>query len=118
MWEIIFYKLPSGKLPVLEYLKNLDPKTKAKATRALDLLEQYGPAIGMPHVRMLDSAVSLYELRIPFGGQAHRILFSKDQNKLVLVHGFLKKSEKTPKKELEIGVNRTKDYLQRKGQKE
>ena len=98
----------------MEYLESLDARAKAKAVRSLDLLERYGPAVGMPHVRLLDSAIGLYELRVLFGGQAHRLLFVKDRNNLVFVHGFVKKSGKTPKKEIKTGANRAKDYRARK----
>ncbi|HID31264.1 MAG TPA: type II toxin-antitoxin system RelE/ParE family toxin, partial [Desulfobacterales bacterium] len=51
---------------------------------------------------------------VPFGGQAHRLLFFPDNGKVVLVHSYTKKSQKLPKKELKTAISRMKDYLRRK----
>lgn len=83
--------------------------------RTLDLLEKYGPAIGPPHVKRLEGTGGLYELRVPFGGQAYRLLFFLDGRKMVLAHGFTKKSERIPKREIQTAILRMKDYFQRQG---
>jgi len=114
MREIIFYETSAGNIPVAVYIKRLNVKAQAKVARALDLLEEYGPAVGAPHVKHLAGTGGLYELRVPFGGQAHRILFFLDGADIVLVHGFTKKADKIPKRELETAISRMKDYLQRR----
>lgn len=114
MWEIVLYETPSGACPVADFIAALDAKSQAKTARALDLLEEYGPSLGMPHIRPLPDTGGLRELRVPFGGQAYRLLFFSDGNSLVLVHGFAKKTHKLPRKELNIAVSRMKDYLQRR----
>jgi phage-related protein len=114
VWEIVFYKTPNGACPVADFIAVPDAKTQAKIARALDLLEKYGSSLGMPHVRALPDTGGLRELRIPFGGQAYRLLFFADGNTLVLVHGFVKKAPKLPGKELRTAAARMKDYLQRR----
>ncbi|WP_027719100.1 type II toxin-antitoxin system RelE/ParE family toxin [Desulfovirgula thermocuniculi] len=115
MREIIFYETPSGRHPVADYVSSLQVKAQAKVARALDLLQEFGPAIGQPHVKRLEGTGGLYELRVPFGGQAHRLLFFLDGSDIVLVHGFTKKSDKIPRKEIQTAALRMKDYFQRKG---
>ncbi|ACX52462.1 protein of unknown function DUF891 [Ammonifex degensii KC4] len=117
MREIIFYETPSGRCPVADYIAGLDARTQAKVARALDLLEEHGPAIGMPHVRRLEGTEGIFELRVPFGGQAHRLLFFLDGEKIVVVHAFTKKSSKTPKNEIQTAVLRMDDYLRRERRK-
>jgi phage-related protein len=114
MREIVLYQRPNGTYPVADFIAALDEKAQAKIARALDLLEECGPALGMPHVRPLPDTGGLRELRVPFGGQAYRLLFFTDGNSLVLVHGFVKKAQKLPRRELQTAVSRMKDYLQRR----
>jgi phage-related protein len=71
--------------------------------------------MGPPHVKHLGGG--LFELRVPFGSQAHRLLFFQDSKRIVLVHGFTKKSGKTPKKELQTALRRMRDYQQRRSQR-
>ena len=114
MWEIALYETPSGTCPAADFIAALDAKAQAKIARAIDLLEECGPALGMPHVKPLPDTGGLRELRVPFGGQAYRLLFFADGNSLVLAHGFIKKAQKLPRKEIEIAMSRMKDYLQRR----
>ncbi|MEW5762040.1 MAG: type II toxin-antitoxin system RelE/ParE family toxin [Bacillota bacterium] len=72
MREILFYETAAGNIPAAEYIGSLDAGTQAKVARALDLLAEYGPVMGPPHVKHLGGG--LFELRVLFGGQAHRLL--------------------------------------------
>jgi phage-related protein len=114
MREILLYETTSGNNPVANYIDGLDAKTNAKVARALDLLEEYGVAIGPPHVKPLPGTDRLWELRVPFGGQAYCLLFFPDGQKIVLLHGFTKKSQKLPGKELQTAISRMKEYLRRR----
>lgn len=113
MGKVTLYTSPSGRTPVADYIISLNPKSRAKVARALDLLEQYGSALGSPHVKPLKGTGGLYELRVPFGGQAYRLFFFPDGGDVVVVHAFTKKSEKTPKKELQIAISRMREYQER-----
>jgi phage-related protein len=98
---------------VAEFIASLKPDEQAKIVRAIDLLEEFGPQIGMPYVRHLSGG--LWELRVPFGGQSFRLLFFVEGNALVIVHAFSKKTPKTPLKELNTATTRMKDYKRRLG---
>jgi len=77
-------------------------------------LEEYGVALGLPHVKSLPGTDGLWELRVPFGGQAYRVLFFLDDEKIIFLHSYTKKSHKLPKRDLQTTISRMKDYLQRK----
>ena len=113
-WEIVFYRAPSGKQPVVDFLRSLRPAERAKIGRTFDLVEQFGPRVGMPFVRHLGS--DIWEMRTPYAGQTFRVFFFIDSNNLVAIHAIIKKTTKTPGKDVEIAADRMKDYLRRKGE--
>lgn len=70
---------------------------------------QFGWPVGMPLVRKLD--VDLWEVRVNLRGGAAQVLFTVVENAAVLVHGFLKKSQKTPKEDLDLARKRRNQVL-------
>lgn len=106
-WEIIFYVTESGQQVVYDFVKALDPISYAKTLRQINLLETYGADLGMPHVKPLGDG--LIELRVR-GKREVRIfyVFAKGRN-IYLLHGFIKKTQQTPKKELNIARDRQKE---------
>jgi phage-related protein len=114
--EIIFYTKPDGTRPVEDFLTSLQPEHLAKAMRVIDLLEQFGAALQRPHVAVVrfKKYAGLWELRIQSAGNASRILyFSVHKDIFVLLHGFIKKTDTLPVKELEIARKRKENYLER-----
>ncbi len=102
-FRIIFFESDRGEKYVEEIIKSLDPSTIAKVVHTIDMLEKFGPALGMPHSKKLTK--ELYELRIR-GKQELRIIYCFARNDIYLIHGFLKKSQKTPAKELSTAEKR------------
>lgn len=114
--EIVFYTRSDGTSPVEDFLASLQPGHLARAMRLIDLLEQFGASLQRPHVAAVrfKKYSGLWELRIQFSGNASRILyFSAHNNTFVLLHGFIKKTDALPVKELEIAKKRKEDYLKR-----
>lgn len=111
--EIELYQTAPGNQPVAKFIAGLKPGEQAKIARSFDLLEEYGPEIGMPYVKHLPGTGGLWELRVPFGGQSLRPLFFIASN--LLVHAFFKKTPKVPPKEITTAINRMKDYQRRSG---
>jgi phage-related protein len=120
MYEVKFYRDKSGKSEIVEYLDGLKEKgetskservNRDKILAYIGALEQYGTRIGQQIVKHIDG--SLWELR-PI---ANRIFFFywKD-NKFVLLHHFIKKSQKTPLREIEQARAKMKDFLERHGE--
>ncbi|OGF84895.1 hypothetical protein A2Z63_02185 [Candidatus Giovannonibacteria bacterium RIFCSPLOWO2_02_44_8] len=82
-----------------DFIKSLEKPAAAKILRTLDLLEMFGYELGMPHSRKISNR--LFELRIR-GTQEIRIFYTFYKNEAILLHGFLKKTEQTPQKEISI----------------
>ena len=115
--QIIFYESPNDECPVESFLDGLPVKHRAKAIRSIELLETFGTALTEPHVKRIQGQryKGLFELRVKFASDISRIFyFLYDGEKFILVHGFVKKTQKTPTKELEKARGRMMEFLGRK----
>lgn len=84
---------------VEKFIQNLERQTIARVLRTIDLLEFFGNELGMPHSRKIDGR--LFELRVR-GQQEVRILYVFHKDSAVLLHGFVKKSQKMPRRALQL----------------
>ena len=112
MFEINFYEKENGKIPVIEFLEDLDSKMRAKALKEIELLEEFGSNLREPHVKYIDKGI--FELRIKTGNNISRIFyffFTKED--IILTNGFIKKTQKTPTNEIERAIEYKKDYDRR-----
>lgn len=101
-----FYRLDSGREPVREWLKGLGPEDRRIIGEDIKDVEFSWP-IGMPLVRNLGDG--LWEVRSSLtGGRIARVLFAVEHGAMVLLHGFIKKSQKTPKQDLDLARKRKK----------
>ena len=115
MYDVLFYRDKNGKSEIEEYLyklqkeKNKDSKIKLnKITAYIDMLLKYGISIGEPYIKHLDN--DIWELR-PL---RNRILFAYwDNNKFILLSIFMKKTQKTPQKEIEKAKKYLSDFKKR-----
>jgi len=94
--------------PVETFLESLDEKETAKTIKTIELLEEFGNDLGMPHSKHL--ADGLLELRIRVRREI-RIFYCFNKNTAVLLTVFIKKTKKTPTKELHK-ARTAKDNLQ------
>lgn len=112
MWEIELYQTSKGKEVVAEFLDSLPTKMKAKAFWEIDLLSIHGTSLKEPYVKHIRG--DLWELRIKFASDITRVFyFYPLVRKIVLLHGFIKKTDKTPKQEIETAEKRMADYRER-----
>lgn len=112
MFEINYYTLPNGQKPVEEFIDSLPPKMRAKAFYSLQVLEEYGNALREPHSKPIGDG--LFELRIKFASDITRIFyFFVVDNKIILTNGFVKKTPKTPKAQIELAKKYKADYERR-----
>lgn len=102
-WEVIAFESTRGEMPVEDFVRSLDQASISKFTHCSNLLEKHGPILGMPHSKKL--AQNLYELRIR-GKQEVRIIYGFVDRKIYLLHGFKKKTQQTPVKEIETAKKR------------
>ncbi|MCD8067909.1 MAG: type II toxin-antitoxin system RelE/ParE family toxin [Lachnospiraceae bacterium] len=117
-WNIELYATENGDEPVTQFLNSLSGKHRAKAIWEIDLLEEHGLSLKMPYVKSIQGEryKGLMELRIQQGNDISRIFyFLPLGNKIVLLHGFIKKDRKTPKKELVTALRYKEDYIRRFG---
>ena len=102
-----FYQLPSGREPVREWLKALGPEDRKIIGEDIKDVEFSWPT-GMPLVRSLGKG--LWEVRSDLTqGRIARVLFCVEHGRMVLLHGFIKKTQKTPDTDLELALKRRKD---------
>ncbi|OGU39747.1 MAG: hypothetical protein A2X61_10260 [Ignavibacteria bacterium GWB2_35_12] len=106
--NIGYFKTTSGRIPVMEFIDSLDVIQKAKLIHVIQLLEEFGISLTLPHAKQIES--KLWELR----ASAERIIyfiFSKE--KAILLHGFTKKRDKIPYKEITIAKKRYLELMER-----
>ena len=102
-----FYQLPSGREPVREWLKALGDDDRKIIGEDIKDVEFSWP-IGMPLVRPLGKG--LWEVRSDITqGRTARVLFCIHDGRMVLLHGFIKKTQKTPDADLELATKRRKE---------
>jgi len=102
-----FYRLPSGREPVRDWLKALSDEDRKIIGEDIKDVEFSWP-IGMPLCRPLGRG--LWEVRSDItDGRIARVLFSVEGGRMVLLHGFIKKMQKTPAADLELAVKRRKE---------
>jgi phage-related protein len=112
-YQVEFYKDSNGGSPVEKFLGSLtDSKLKAKATRALDLLEEYGPQLREPVSKPIKNGI--FELRIKQSTNAVRCFYFFFQgHRAIVTNGFIKKTQKTPTREIWKASKRKKEWERR-----
>ena len=105
-----FYSTASGGRPVRQWLRTLSKDDRRIIGRDIQKVE-FGWPIGMPYCRSLGRGLS--EVRSDLtGGKIGRVIFVMHQGQMVLLHGFVKKAQKTPLSDIRIATKRQKE-LQR-----
>jgi Phage-related protein len=107
--EVIYYEDKNGQFPVIEFIAEQDETTQAKILRSIDLLRDLGLKLRGPHNKKLENT-PFWELRIQLGNNIYRIIFGV-KGKAILLHGFQKKSQKTPPSEIRMAAARWEVYL-------
>ncbi|MCF8156480.1 MAG: type II toxin-antitoxin system RelE/ParE family toxin [Rhodoferax sp.] len=100
-----FFMTDAGGEPVREWLKDL-PVVDRKSIGEDIKIVQFGWPLGMPLVAHLDSGI--WEVRTRLSTRIARVLFVLDGDTMVLLHGFIKKEQKTPKPEMDLAKERLK----------
>jgi phage-related protein len=114
--RIIFYEKEDGEKPVEDFINSLPLKHKAKVYWEIEMLERFGKNLKEPYVKPIagDKYKGLWELRIKFAGDISRIFyFVPVRNDFVLLHGFIKKSQATPERELLTAMSRMSEFERR-----
>ena len=107
--KVVFFKTDTGNEPVRDWLKDLS-RDDCKAIGTDILTVQYAWPLGKPLVDSLGDGN--WEVRSRLDNRIARTLFAMIDQEMVLLHGFIKKSQKTPADELELAKKRKRQYLQ------
>ncbi len=99
-----FYQSDNGTEPVRDWLKDLDKEDRKLIGADIKTVE-FGWPIGMPTCRPMGDGLFEVRTNLP-NGQIARILFCFFAGEMILLHGFIKKTRKTPTKELDIALKR------------
>ncbi len=105
-----FYCNASGREPVREWLKGLDPEDRKIIGTDIKEVELGWP-VGMPLCRHLTGFKYLWEVRSQItAGRIARVIFYLNGMEMILLHGFVKKSQKTPKKDIDLANERKREH--------
>ena len=111
MLNAIFYKTEQGNEPVREWLKELPKEEKRSIGEDVRDIQRSWPA-GPPLVKKIDK--DLHEARTRLQDKISRVIFHIDGNDMILIHGFIKKTDKLPTKDLKTAKERLKLWREQK----
>jgi phage-related protein len=98
-----FYKTTTGAEPVRNWLKSLNAEEKKLIGEDIKTV-QFGWPLGMPLVAKIEPGI--WEVRTHLRNKIARVFFTVYENNIVLLHGFIKKSQKAPKQEIDLARQR------------
>ena len=111
-WVVEYYRDSKGKEPVAEFIDALSNEARAKVFRTIKLLKNYGVLLKEPYTRQVKGKIR--ELRIKDRSGNIRVLyFAFTGRRVILLNGFIKKTDKTPLNEIEIAEKRMNDFINR-----
>lgn len=106
-----FYRTAAGRCPVEDFLDSLTGAVSRKVTRVFRVVEEAN-LIPTQYFKKLKDSEEIWECRVNYGSNTFRIFcFFASGNRPVLTHGFMKKTEKTPRREISRAEEYRKDYL-------
>jgi len=103
--SVVFYKNY-----VKDFLKTLSPKVKAKVIWTIRIIENL-PIVQAEYLKHIEGTDGLYEIRVRYGSDIYRIFCFFDYGRLIiLANGFQKKTQKTPRKEIDLALKIKQEY--------
>lgn len=113
MFHVNFYQKSDGAKPVEQFILSLNTKLKAKVVSDLQRLEMLGNEARAPLSKHLED--DIFELRSKSGNDIVRILYFFDEDQIIIAtNGFVKKQQKTPRREILLAQKREASYFDRK----
>ena len=111
-FQVEFYDTEDGRTPAQEFLDSLEPKMNAKMVGLMEILEEKGYSLREPYSAPLEDGI--FELRAVQGSNISRALFFfYVEGRIVITHGFIKKTQKTPRAQIELAKKYRADFLRR-----
>lgn len=111
-YSVIFYKTVSGRDIVIQDVKSFDVDTRVRIRNVIRLLRQNGLGLlPTPWVKKLNKKPDIFELRVTSGMQIRLLFFQYDSQTFLITNIFHKKTQKTPKHELDQAIKRVKEFI-------
>lgn len=107
--KIYYYLTKNGDNPFSKFLDSLEHKQQTKILRLILQIEEYGLISILPHTKKL-SGTPLWEIRILGKDNLRVIYITPFENEVLILHGFNKKTQKTPIAEIQIAIKRLQDW--------
>lgn len=112
MFEIRFYETEDNRKPAVDFINAMDVKMKIKTLQEIELLKEFGNQLREPYSKALRDG--LFELRVQQGNNIVRVFYFFFVGKqIILTNGFIKKTQKTPKNEIEKALGYKADFERR-----
>ena len=112
VYSVEFYEKPDGSRPAEEFILSQDVKMRARLFAVLEYLEDRGPALREPYSKALSDGI--FEVRAKQGSDISRVLyFFITGRRIILTNGFVKKTVKTPPREIDRAKRYRADFLDR-----
>lgn len=109
-WNVVFFRTSSGREPAREFIASLPAEDRAKVYGHIEILADKGVLLEKPFVDHIEAKI--WELRISITKREVRVLYFITSGKTaVLLHGFIKKTQRTPRGEIDIAIRRMGQYL-------
>lgn len=104
-WSVEYYTDARGRAPALEFIRSLQGAERAAVLRVIALLQEFGTALGSGYAKPVEG---LWELR---AGPSRVFYMAYTGRRFILLHGYRKKRQKAPHKEIETAKRRWADFL-------
>lgn len=111
MYEIYFYEDEKGRCEVDELLDTLQPKLRAKVEKWMEKLQEEGPNLPRPYADVVSDKIR--ELRIQFASDSCRLMYFFKGKKIIITHGFMKKTNRLPVNEIEHAKYLMNEFIKR-----
>ena len=112
-YEVIFYDKSDGTEPAKDFILSVDKKMRAKILKTIVMLQNNGTELRMPYSEHLEDGI--FEIRAKVGSDISRVLyFFVIGHRIILTNGFIKKTKKTPSKEIMLAKKYRENYLLRR----
>ena len=111
MYSVEFYKDKKGDCPTIDFLNKIHTKIRAKVVKWITHLQREGPNLPRPYADIVQDKIR--ELRVGFGSNEYRFLYFFFGKRIIVTHGFIKKTQAVPLGEIERAKRYMNDFLQK-----
>lgn len=115
MWCFQPYETSSGRKPVEDFLDTLSTQERSKISVAVTFIQERWPRVTRPHIDFVEPEERIYELRARHRNVNLRVLFwPHDETHILLaLHGFKKKENRVSREDINLAIQRKKDWVRR-----